>query len=71
MMCNFQNFTHLVSTIRSSYQKNDLRFQSIAATGGGAMPWRSGGEAAGVELTDVGHTRSGGSDRRVGAEEDR
>jgi hypothetical protein len=48
-----------------------LVFQSIAAAGGGAIPWRSGGEAADVELTDVGRTRSGGSSRQAGVEEDR
>jgi hypothetical protein len=46
-------------------------FSPLQRQGGGAIPWRSGGEAVGIELTDVGRTRSGGSGRRTGAEEDR
>jgi hypothetical protein len=34
--------------------------------GGGAIPWRSGGEAVGIELTDVGRTWSSESGRRAG-----
>jgi hypothetical protein len=38
--------------------------------GGGAIPWSSRREVAGIELTDVGRTRSGGSGHQARAEED-
>jgi hypothetical protein len=38
--------------------------------GSGSIPWRRGGKAAGVELADVGRTRSGGSYRWAEVEED-
>jgi hypothetical protein len=71
MMCNFQNFTLSVSTIEVHIKKMTYDFSPLQRQGGGAKPWRSGGEAAGVELTNVGHKRSGGSGRRALAEEDR
>jgi hypothetical protein len=70
-MCNFQNFTLSVSTIRSSYQKMTYDFSPLQQQGGGAIPWRSGEEVIGVKLTDMGRTRSSGIGHRARAEEDR